>query len=207
MIIIANMRSGSTFLVSCLNSHSKIKAFDGEPLWERQGDPVSILEDYYRDFDVAKITYIQVNDDILDFVSSRGMKIVHLTREDPVHWAFSAAINEYTNDIRYKHFHSGMERPEMPRFAVDVSKFMDDVDACARNQRRMRNRLEGLPNEVYHITYEEITGGHNVSGIAEDVARPLCEFLDVSYEPLTSDRRKSAIWPMEEVITNWSELK
>lgn len=211
-IIIANMRSGSTFLVSCLGSHSQIEAYDGEPLL--YGSPyrgwndtdLDVLERYYQMADVAKLTYVQVTDEILTYAAEKGLRVIHLTRPDVIGWAFSAATNRNTEDRRYGHIKVSQERPEKPSFTVDVERFMRNARLADKNQRAYTERLGSLPNEVLHLTYDDITGGVSAAGIPEPTGRQLCGFLGLPYEPLTSDRRKSG-WPMEEVVTNWPELR
>jgi hypothetical protein len=219
-IVVANMRSASSFLISCLSGHPEIRAMGGEEtevllsdVWRTNGDAdVDVLRRYYDhptiSLTCAKITYVQFSREIADFIISRRLKVIHLTRENVIRWALSAVVNEKTSDERYGHFFEGMERPKIPRFTVVPSYFLGLMISCDTWQRRMHRLFEEISNEVLSLTYEDVVGreGSNSEGIDPEKGRAITDFLGVPYKPLTSDRRKGNIWPISEVIANWNEV-
>jgi hypothetical protein len=218
-IVVANMRTASSFLIDSLGSHSDISAFDGEVLlpgspWREKGDNnAEVLTRYYSQVSLsvlcAKVTYVQVGPHVLDFISANDLKVMHLTRDNVLRLAFSAAVNMHTEDPRYGHICEGDDRPEMPHFDVDPTWFMKRAQRNDRNQVRMRGLLDDMPNEVLHLTYRDVVGGEgrDAEGVLEETVREICDFLGVPYGPLISDRRKSNPWPMSEVVANWDDVK
>lgn len=213
-IIIANMRSASTMLVSALVRHSEIDGHDGEILlrgspWRDDGDSdCGVMERFYASNDLAKVTYVQVTEPVLGFVVENDLRVIHLTRPNTVHWAFSATTNRKMEDPRYKHITVDDERPPAPRFEVNPQRMIRLAGRCHNNQRKFTDRLDDLNVPLMHTTYDAITGGEGCSAeaVPEKAARELCEFLGVQYEPLTTPRRKSG-FPMRDVITNWKEVR
>jgi hypothetical protein len=213
-IIIANMRSASTMLVSAMVGHSRIDGYDGEILlyespWRDYDDSArDVMERFYASNDLAKVTYVQVTEPVLGFVVDHDLPIIHLTRPSADRWAFSAITNRKTEDPRYKHITVDDERPQAPEFEVDPQEMVRLARRCLKNQRRFAGLFNNLGVPLMHTTYDAITGGEGRSAemVPEKTARELCEFMGVPYEPLTTHRRKSG-FPMEDVITNWGEVR
>lgn len=220
-LIVANMRTGSTFLVSALGAHPNVYAFDGEICfpgspWMSDGDAYEdALSSYYDDspahedqIKVAKITYAQLNPLTLDWIEHRKMPVIHLIRKNFFLWAYSAFQDQATKDPRYNHFFDGMEEPPPPRFSVLPRRWIAWMDHCWQIQRLNRFLLQRAGVDMIDISYEQITHNkHEVASLYGPIAEQICEFIGIAFsEPLETRRRKSARWPIKEVIENWDEV-
>jgi len=218
-IIVSQMRAGSTFLVSALSSHPDVKAYDGEVCypgspWMKEGDSnVDALRRYYKvshedTSTVGKITYAQFDSEVINWVATKKMPVIHLTRENYFLWANSAFQDQATSDPRYNHFFEGMEKPEPPRYEYPPQKWFAWMQHCEHVQKTNRAIIQGLGVDVFEVTYERITqGGQRVNRLYGSVAKGICSFLGVLYyQSLPTARRKSAQWSLKEVITNWQEV-
>jgi len=91
VIIIANMRTASSFLVGSLARHEEIHADGWEILlpgssYREAGDSdIDVMEKFYNSSEkvcCAKITYAQVNASVLNYVIDHNFKVIHLTRNN-----------------------------------------------------------------------------------------------------------------------------
>ena len=88
------------------------------------------------------------------------VKIIHLERESHVAGALSMIKMHYKFPDR--------------SFDIPVSEVRSLVDFRARAQKKMKNRA----NQT--ISYEEITGGTNITEFSLEISHRLCDFLGVT---------------------------
>lgn len=212
-IILANVRTASTFLTNALNSHPSMLWHTGEPLPRKlKGDPgcYSVLDDFYKKQEShkvigCKVTYYHLLSDwgLLNYLSQCGVSVIHLTRANPLRWILSVKVSAKVKD-RPGHI-TGKSLP-VAHIKVDPVDFVNKARICTRRQSLAKQKILETDLRCMHVTYEELTGNREAVGWVL-VAEKLCDFLRVGTTVLTSDKRGVNRYPMRKIITNWEEVE
>lgn len=186
-VILGLQRCGSTLLASGLNNHPDLKASDIEPLFS--GD-LNRIKAGFEKYDVLKIMINQIPPsreglEIWQYlVEDLKVKIIYLKREDLYRQAFSRAV--------------AFERGEwVKKKSEDITDFtepskdlvMDYFFSMEKHYRIWDFVLTGR-NDVFHLTYEQMTSNKHVDKLEGDWLRELSEFLQVDYMSLEVPIRK-----------------
>jgi len=212
-IILANVRTGSTFLTEALDSHPDMHWRHGEPLPRKlKGDPecYDVLGAYYeRHHDSVvgcKVTYYHLRADwgLLEYLKSREVSAIHLVRGNPLRWILSVKISAKTKG---RPGHTDKTLP-IARVKVNPQDMLNKARICIHIQNQARERLVRSGLRHIEMTYEEMTGGREaVAGPTKASTKCMCDFLGVPYHELESSRRGVNRYPMSEIITNWNEVE
>jgi len=213
-IILANVRTGSTFLTQSLDSHPDMHWHHGEPLPRQlKGDPecYDLLDAYYSrhhdDVVGCKVTYYHLRSDwgLLEYLGSRDVSAIHLVRGNPLRWILSVKVSA---KVKGRPGHVDDESLPIARVEVDPADMLNKARICMHHQRGAAEKIYRSGLRHMELAYEEMTGGREaVPGPTPSSTERICRFLRVPCHDLTSRRRGVNRYPMSEIITNWDEVR
>ncbi len=221
-ILIAHTRSGGTFLAHCLSTHPDIFCPRGEPLlpahsWSQslpRHVPSSailgcILNAFHYKVGMCRITYVQTNVDVFDYLRSVEAKVILLERQNLLRCAVSQTIMNMTSrgEIEYP-LHS-IEIVEPPGVTLRPFAVLERCRWQAEWHTRMRESTRDLKLHVLRLTYADVVGGEmvNADRIPLAITERLTSFLGVEQYPMLSPLRAVSPRPLCDIVTNWDELK
>lgn len=217
-VLIATNRSGSTFLLHCLDSHPLIGCERSEPLapehalaalgvglqermllmWARPGYRVAMFKLSYRQLSWA-------GHSLIDEIRPR---IIHLHRANPLRVIVSSIINTEAAAGRLDHpIHTWSAVSP-----VNITLFPDDFIARCRRYlgkvTQMCHDLDALDNPVLYLTYEDLVGveGAEARQLPLPTAQRICQFLEVDYHPMVAYTRRVNRAPLSKIVENWHEI-
>ena len=218
-LLLANMRSGSTFLVQSLDSHPDMWWDRAEPLldgsWWRErypGPRVKTMKAFYGAPARAKVagmkmTYAHLDPDVWDYIGEQNFHLIHLTRKNVLRWAVSALVNQ-----KHKGRPGHTDHANLPIATITVKphaliNLATQAELMQAGARREIDKL-GL-DHVLHLEYGEVVGGEGKvpEGPTPEATERVCAFLGVKAVPLSSPRRGVNRYPMSEIFTNWPEVR
>jgi len=219
-ILIAHVRSGSTFLAHCLSTHPQVFCPRSEPLEMRSAfrkaklSPVQILQIVHGQWGysvaMCKVTYKQVTDPVLNYLTNRQAKVIHLTRGNLLRTAISAILHTRARrgDLPSRQEHS-FEVGPLTRITVDPENVLKQARKLERQIGRMRERLAGTGLPVLELTYAQIVGAEamEASALPPETNRRICEFLGVQDSPMTSPLRRQNLYPLSLIVENYDVLE
>lgn len=212
-------RSGSTYLVEALNSHSKIRA-EKELLSVIRGkvekgnaqpgdqlvciDKLYVPVPTYHGYDV--IGFKTKIKDILDpagmarVLKANEARVILLQRRNRIKLLVSLRnamrLNEATGDWnRYD------ENVQLPPMHIEVGGFKQELELEDKANRELNEYARGLGLPILELHYEDLLAD---SGGA---FRRVCGFLGVDYEPMEAGTKKNTRDDLREVVANFDELK
>ena len=221
-ILIAHTRSGGTFLAHCLSTHPDIFCPRGEPLltshsW-RQSLPSHIpssailgciLHAFHYEVGMCRITYVQTNTDVCDYLRSVNAKVILLERENLLRCAVSQTIMNMTSrgEIEYP-LHS-TQSVALPGVTLRPLAVLERCQWQSEWHANMRKTLRSLKLHVLRLTYADVVGGEmvNADRLPLTTTERVTSFLGVEQYPLLSPLRAVAPRPLRDIVANWDELK
>jgi len=217
-ILIATNRSGSTFLNYALDSHPDIGWERGEPLahLHPDADPSACVDRLLaekRGYEVVgcKLSYRFIRDrlSLAQLPDISITKLIHLYRADAVRTTLSATINSMARDGLIDRVYHTMQPLPPVQITVDADEFVSECLRYVGNVRDMKQALMGQELPVLTLTYEGMMGGRDRDATQIDAiaANAVCDFLGVSFAPLTAHWRRLNPQPIEEIVTNWGDLQ
>ena len=203
--VVGNRRTGSSHLVSLLNSHPDVACWDGEIFSEGEVFDKSSYEKP-RDFLVECVFKINAHAVGFKFLSdemnrisnawkllkSLDIRLVHTYRENLLDSFISyqlATINQA--------FTCWYGIWKTYQFKADVDQclaWFEKVEQCDLEIRRC-SLIEGIPR--VEIEYKELCKNQD----------KVLDFLHVSRQPLTSQLEKQRKGSQAEIITNYAEIR
>lgn len=231
-IILADKRTGSTFLQHALNSHPDVTCYDEMFMYSGRSKKRNKIELYktmaqrkkltideyltwlfkHSDTKVAcfRLMYNQEvkYSNILDLLIERRFKIIHLYRKDQIKRVFSRWT---AKDI-----------DPMPR-VIDVDKFVNEVKASNKRINDYRRRLKKY-GDVLELSMEELFGktegkqdhvvkhhafnikSDQVTYLSDGCNEKLTNFLKLDNLPMYSNISKKNTRKIEEYIINYDVL-
>jgi hypothetical protein len=203
-LVLAKQRSGSTLLIEMLNSHPDILGL-GEIIEYCKSDRARFRKILNcPPNSVPKIMYNQLTKSVEDYLIATGVKIIHLKRLNYAKRLVSEFINmnkELTGRKEaksYKKLEPVKIEVSMPWFR---EQYLEDIKDMAHFKSLFRF------NPYMEVIYEDMTGGEEVTQMPEEIARPLLDFLEVPYHPLTTKLRKQNPTKLEDFVLNYNEIK
>jgi len=216
-ILIATNRSGSTFLNHALDSHYAIGWERGEPLTELRdhADPVACVHsvlDAKRGYKVVgcKLSYRYLRD-VLTWDGLARLEIdrlIHLYRADAVRTTLSAMINIMARDGKISRPYHTTEPLPPVHITVNVDDFVNECLRYVGNVRSMKQAIMDQDIPTFTMTYADLVNGegNETNHVFTSVAHGTCLFLGVPYAPLTANLRRVNPQPIDDIVTNWTEL-
>jgi len=221
-ILIAHTRSGGTFLAHCLSTHPDIFCPRGEPLYTRHSWRQSlphhvpssailgcILNAFQYEVGMCRITYIQANADVCDYLCSVNARVIILERQNLLRCAVSQTImGMATRGEVWYPLHS-TQTVDPPGVTLCPSVVLEKCRWQAEWQVKMYKMSKDWPLRVLRLTYADIVGGEmvNADRLPLAVARTITGFLGVEQYPMLSPLRAISPYSLRSIVTNWDELK
>lgn len=226
-VVLAEARSGGTFLVSCLSNHPRIFCTRGEPLhhgshWRKAApDEIERLKLIMNQqhYDVAGCKLMRNHFErpaVFQWLCQVQPKVIYLWREDYVSQALSIAANE----VHRKNPDLGIPTHIYERWDAEpitilpervvfyLTRLQQNYGLIGDKEGSHRALLARGGFDVLSLTYEQITGGKEVTGIAGILADEICDFLGVPRCDLPGGGlRRSHGRPWREYVVNWNEVE
>lgn len=216
-LIISRSRTGSTLLMTSLNSHPNIMCL-GERLnflrrneKSRRRNPVSIIKNIYGKqpgYTKAagfKLFYSHPNDASesereaiwAQLAAIDGLKIINLRRKNVVRALISKEIAAQSGEYFSTKKSDGPKSNKKIEFRPE--KLHEEL---GKNEHREKTCLSRFNHcEKLEITYEQLVSNPS------ETHQALCEFLNVDQVCLSSDLKKQNPEPIKEILTNYVELE
>ena len=221
-ILIAHTRSGGTFLAHCLSTHPDIFCPRGEPLlpahsW-RQSLPSHvpssailgcILNAFHYEVGMCRITYVQTNPEVCDYLCSVEAKVILLERQNILRCAVSQTIMNMTSREEIEYPLHSTQTVELPGVTLRALAVLERCRWQAEWHTKMHKMTRGLKLRVLRLTYADIVGGEmvNADRLPLSVTERITSFLGVEQYPMLSPLRAVSPRPLRDIVTNWDELK
>ncbi len=206
-VIFARGRSGSTLLLSLLNSDPKVNC-EGEILNHRVLSPDKLInrrcslaskEIYgFKLLSYQLRTVQKINDPhtFLRELNLKGFKIIYLRRENLLRHALSKAYANHTN-----RWHAKSIVSNLPKMKIDVHQLFQSIQESERLEKFETDVLKGIPH--FSMTYERNL--ENPDTHLETV-RKIADFLEIQLSsPVTSFVKLSSN-DFEDFIENSSQM-
>jgi LPS sulfotransferase NodH len=216
-VVLFEGRSGSTFLVESLDSHSKIRA-EKELLAmlkkrfkegrAEAGEQLEWIENLYltgnHDYEVVgfktKFKDILDPEGLANLLKENEVRVILLQRRNRIKLLVSLLnamrLNEATGDWNlYK------ESDRMMTLRVDVEEGQKWLEASEIQNRKLNDYARSLGLPFLELSYEDILVDQ------EKTFRQVCKFLGVAFEPLKGGTKKNTSDNLRDVLENFDELK
>lgn len=220
-LIIAQKRSGGTYLTHCLSNHPRVFCDRGESMhhlaiWRKHLEAVDVLHvlTHQEGYNSSgfRMVYSQAFDKALwplitDVIKP---KIIWLTRANKLRQGVSICVNRMIRmkELPYHPVHS-FKYHEPPRFTVAPKRILKTCRSVVRGdsvagKRIIRSGLDHLP-----LTYSELVGGEGNTQrcLAEPAIVKLCSFLGMNTYPLCCDLVRVHAHPLRIMFDNWNEIE
>jgi LPS sulfotransferase NodH len=216
-VVLFEHRSGSTYLVEALNSHSRIRsekellAVIRGKVEKGEADPgnqLRCIDKLYvpgnHGYDV--IGFKTKIKDILDPVGmarvlkANEARVILLQRRNRIKLRVSLInamrLNEATGDWnRYD------ETVQLTPLHIEVGGFKRELELEDKANRELNEYARSLGLPVLELHYEDLLAD------SEEAFRRVCGFLGTNYEPLEAGTKKNTSDDLRHVVANFDELK
>jgi len=224
-ILIATSRSGSTFLLHCLDSHPQIGCERSEPLdhitgpWRHLGvEPIELMKALWNrpGYRVAmfKLSYKQSTKFIkLNVLQEMNVPIIHLHRRNPLRTLVSSVINTAAVAGELNHPTHSFEEVKPITVRLDPQTVIPECRKHFGKVRMMRKYLSKFGLPLLKLAYEDLPAHKDIDGnlttfLAADIQIEICDFLEVkSSYPMFSLTRRINPKALPDIIENWEEVK
>lgn len=219
-VIVANVRSGGTFLAHCLSNHEDVHCDRGEVMHSRgiwrqciPGDPALVLrcalnQDHYA-VCACKLTYTQAfHKTVWPYLVETRPKLIWLHRENHLRQAVSVILVKLLRKGLVNQPVHSTERTVPMSVEIAPEIVLHHVRSMAQQDAQAAERL-GKLGKYLELTYAQVVGGENVvaTQLPTDTTLRLCTYLDVPYQTLRSRLTKVNARPLREMLTNWDEIE
>lgn len=219
-VIIIMMRSGSTMLAACLDSHFQIYCPRHEPLHEGHMERLGITSEWNRANEIYNIhgyrsavfkgTLNQVNTLGESFWAKHKPRVITLTRPNIIRAFVSLEIPQHARGS----WHDLDKKHEFNPFLIDPDYMMAQLEIWDRwlthiPQWPYRYKLEN----ILHLTYDDIQAGstydNGITYLSWELSERLCDFFDVKLDGqrLKTEYQRLNPTPLDQLLVNWPELE
>jgi len=208
-VIVANVRSGGTFLSHCLSNHEDIHCDRGEVIHHRSiwrqcipGDPALILrcvlDQAHYAVCACKLTYTQAfHKAVWPYLVETRPRLIWLHRENHLRQAVSVILVKLLRKgLVNQPVHSTRQTgPVRVRIAPEI--VLDHVRSMASRDADAAKRLVGL-GEYLELTYADVVGGEgNVAyQLPTKTTQRVCKYLGVPYQTLRCRLTRVNAYPL-----------
>lgn len=223
-VIIANVRTGGTFLAHCLSNHPQIYCDRDEPLhatgiWRRVFGiirPHVILSIIlHQEGYLASMCKLQYGQSryfgVWDYLMRCKAKVIHVIRENALRQTISLMINKHvrSGQIDFHPQQSFVLAGQPIKISLKPDSVLKHIGDIVKADAEMTQRIvdSGLPH--MQLTYADIVGGEGIQAhcIPDATEERLCKFLAVAPCPLYSELRRINPYPLAEMLENWEEIE
>lgn len=222
-LLVADPRTGGTFLAHCLSSHPDVYCYRAEVL-HRRDIPREIMRDVSAKNIVrvfveqqgweacgVKLVYKELREPIITWAQDEGVKIIHLVRENAVRVALSrilAAAQRHGQNLNYPTWRMEKGSPS-GKYEVEPQQVIELARRYVAETQGITDLLRDSGLDVHRVTYAEMVGGegsetHYMERPAGDA---LCEFLGVRVRRLSTRMYKAGTRYLHEVVANWKPVR
>jgi hypothetical protein len=219
-VIIANVRSGGTFLSHYLSNHPDIFCDRGESLhhlsiWHTclTADRVKLLHCLTHQagwrVSMCKLVYGQAfQPEVWAYLVRTQPHVIHLTRRNVIRQAVSALINRSVRSGQHAAIHPAHTVEDVPGIQIELTP--DSILQLARGlviqDQQAAKSLAGFPN-VHPLDYASLGGeGTTVARMPIATGRAICSFLGVPYHAMSCDLKRVNPQPLSEILVNWMDV-
>jgi hypothetical protein len=219
-VIVADIRSGGTFLAHCLSNHPQIFCDRGESLhrfsvWHTHLKVHSVdllhcllhMQGYC--ISMCKLTYTQAfHDSVLNYLDKLQPRVIWLRRENVIRQAVSALLNKLARGGKIMRPQHTFESVPPARVVISSEEILQEARDLAERDLAARVKIGSFKTWL-EMTYAEMIGGEQEApdGLTEKAARRLCEFLGVRAIPLSCELKRVNPAPLSETLTNWPDVE
>ena len=216
-VILFEGRSGSTYLIEALNSHSRIRA-EKELLAAIRNrleagqtdvqDQLDCIERLYRpgdhDYDVigfkTKMKDIQDPEGLAGVLRDNGVRVILLRRRNRIKLVVSLLnamrLNEATGD-----WNLYREADRQAKLKLEPGLFKEWLEASEKAGLELSNYARSLDLPLLELHYEDILLDN------QGAFQRVCDFLGTACEPLEGRTKKNTSDDLREALENFGELK
>lgn len=210
-VIFGKGRSGSTLLVSLLNSNPDVFC-DGEILNRKMRNPIRHLHRMARrekhpiygfkllSYQVM-FTHTNIKDKhgFMENLHNEGFNLIYLRRDNILRYALSILYARFRMQWHHEKGSGEIKREKMRVDLAEITRLMED---SIRDEKFEREVLEGLPH--VEIVYERDLEDNSRHA---DTVKRICEFLDINYTEPETNLVKITTQELEGFIENADELR
>lgn len=220
-VIIANVRTGGTFLSHCLSNHHDVfcareEIMHSRGIWMqtlRNVDRLDLLhcmlhQPHYR-VSMVKLTYSQAfKDPIWPYLVKLQPKVIWLRRENALRQAVSVILIKLGNKGAINHPSHATQKVAAARVTLEPRIVINHAHGLLKREARVAHRFDVMA-DVLPVTYAEIVGGEGrtASELPAEAGQRICAFLDIPYCRMPGGLRRVNPQPLREIIENWSEVR
>ncbi len=220
-VIVAQKRSGGTYLTHCLSSHVDIFCDRGESvhhasLWTRNiRDTITIMkvllnqEGYFASG--FRMVYSQAFESRRwKFLNSTKPKpkVILLTRNNVLRQGVSIALNTRIRKGKFAYYPvHAFDTPDLPKWQLDPKVIISTCRKIVIEDKRAAKKVKKF--DVLPLTYTDLVGreGETQPKIIEETGKQICNFLGVQYEPLYTRLKRVHSHPLRAMFENWTEIE
>ncbi len=215
-IIFGERRSGTTLLKQLLDSHPQIVC-DGELLNINDGYITNnLLMKIVWHFPIQYFTYRAALSNrpcygftmlfdqhnkmlsLLNILSSKGWKIIHIYREDTVQQALSYLVAYKTN---HWHLWPGKKSEPSKKVNISINELTERINIFTENKAIEKQWLAHFNH--FEVNYEKNLYDKN---LWQQTADKIFAFLGIDSAPVNATLKKTYPLPYYEIIENYDEL-
>lgn len=219
-VIVANVRSGGTFLAHCLSNHEDVYCARGEVMHSRgiwrqciPGEPATLLrcvlnQEHYA-VCVCKLTYTQAfHKTVWPYLAEMRPKLIWLHRENHLRQAVSVILVKLLQKGLVDQPVHSTERTAPISVEIAPEIVVHHVRSMAQQDAQAAERLSKL-GDYLELTYAQVVGGENVvaTRLPTATTKRVCAYLGVPYQTLRSRLTKINARPLREMLGNWDEIE
>lgn len=218
-VLISTSRSGSTFLLNCLDSHPQIGCERSEPLspssawadlkvdrhelmrvlWRRAGYRVAMF----------KLSYRQLKWVGTDILQTEGVSIIHLHRRNALRVIVSSAINTAAVAGEIDHPTHSFAPVTPVGIRLEPAEVVAALEKYRKDTKIVTKRIRSLGLPFLLLTYDDLVGrdGREVSHLPKETNDLITHFLGVAPTRMFSETKRINPHPLSEIVENWSEVR
>ena len=221
-IIVAQKRSGGTYLTHCLSNHPQVFCDRGESVhhasvWRRGRVPADAVYKILTDQEGYRasgfrMVYSQAFDvELWKLTQALKPKVIWLTRENKLRQAVSILVNQKIRKGRAEYFpvHTLEETGKPPRYTIQPHVIIDAIGGIIAEDKRAIKRISAAQLDYLPLTYGEMVGGEGVTEpcMHDDAAVKACEFLGVNRLSLCCELKRVHSHPLRAMLANWDAIE
>lgn len=210
-VILFEGRTGSSYLVSSLATHPRVRA-EGEALvrlkdlghdaqadWVRRTLAAPLLGKWGAIGFKTKLRDIADREQFAELLREQGVKIIHMQRRNRV----KVAISEINCNVLYertKQYNVYKKEDRLPAIRIEVPDFKEILSMRERLDEELKHFVDGLRLSVMNVFYEDLLldEENTLNGIYQYLGVPSRMTKGASYKN-TSDNLRDALLNFDEL--------
>lgn len=217
-VIIAETRSGSTFLTHCLSNHPDIFCHRGEPMhgksvWGKHkliGDDLlyCLLHQQFYTISMCELTRHQAFYRFWEYLTRTQPKVILLSRKNVIRQCVEILLAKLNKQGKIQQpRHTVGISPEV-RVSLAAETILEGARKYVVGAVAAHERCQAFDN-LLEITYADIVGREiaDVMSIAAPASERICSFLGVPALMMSCRLRATNPHPLRKILLNWDEVE